>query len=81
MGTAAYTICPASCGAGRCGTLRRWSWPMCWAMTLYGRKGEIYVEIFAAESYNRRNQKYKRRIQQCPYNTIKIRFLKCAMKR
>ena len=80
MGTAAYTICPISCGVALCDI------PSCEVayvldMASCGRKGEIYVEIFAAESYNRRNQKYKRRIQQCPYNTIKIRFLKCAMKR
>lgn len=31
-GAAASPTCPASCGAAPCGTLRPWSWPMCWAM-------------------------------------------------
>ncbi len=37
FGAKASPTRPANCVGVRCTTLRPWNWPMCWAMTLFGK--------------------------------------------
>ena len=47
-GATVYPVFPPNCSGRASATRRSWSWPMCWAMTSYGRSGRILSQSHTA---------------------------------
>ena len=50
-----HPTCPASCTAAASDTRKYWSWPTCWATTLFGRNAvspELELPVFADTLYS-----------------------------